>query len=110
MSYGTVSHSAFLSAYVNFEFPREVGEGLVKFLRHQSTRRLGFSNYGNVPTHYCKLFQVLLRSPQTKQWFHSELLLAFTVPWWTTGGISYGSPCCTVVIGGYISLPSAWYA
>ena len=26
---------------------------------------LCFRNYGNVPTHYCKLLQVLLRSPQT---------------------------------------------
>ena len=30
--------------------------------------------------------------------FPSELLLAFTLPWWTTGGVRYGSPCCTVVV------------
>ena len=47
---------------------------------------------------------------QRKQ-FPSELLLAFTVPWWTTGGVRYGSPDCTVVVGSYSSfLPSAWYA
>ena len=30
--------------------------------------------------------------------FPSELLLAFTLLWWTTGGVRYGSPCCTVVV------------
>ena len=30
--------------------------------------------------------------------FPSELLLAFTLPWWITGGVRYGSPCCTVVV------------
>ena len=40
-----------------------------------------------------------------------DLLLAFTVPWWTTGGIRYGSPRCPVVVGCYSSfIPSAWYA
>ena len=39
----------------------------------------GFNNYGNVP--------------QT----------SFTVPWWTTRGVRYESPCCTVVVGSYSS-------
>ena len=35
--------------------------------------------------------------------FPSELLLAFTAPWWTTRGVRNESPCCNVVAGSYSS-------
>ena len=39
------------------------------------------------------------RSSQANGRFPSEvLLLAFTLPWWATGGVRYGTPCCTVVV------------
>jgi len=55
----------------------------------------------------CTLLHVLARTTEkfTNQWqrFPSELFLAFAVPWWTTGGVRYGSPCCPVVVGRYSS-------
>ena len=44
-----------------------------------------------------------------QQRFPSEFLLAFTIPWWTAGGVGYGSHCFTVVVGSYNGLPSTWY-
>ena len=38
---------------------------------------------------------------QKRQWLPSESLLVFTILWWTTWGVRYGSPCCTVVVGSY---------
>jgi len=36
-----------------------------------------------------------------QQQFPGELSLPFMVQWWTAGGIKYGSPCYTVVVGSY---------
>ena len=52
--------------------------------------------------------QVLVSTTEksTNKWQRppSELLLAFTVPCWTTRGIRYGSPCCPVVVGATVDL------
>jgi len=36
-----------------------------------------------------------------QQQFPGELSLPFMVLWWTAGGVKYGSPCYTVVVGSY---------
>jgi len=43
------------------------------------------------------------KSTNQRQQFPSQLFLAFTVWWWTTRGIRYGSPHCPVVVGHYSS-------
>ena len=58
---------------------------------------IGFRNYGNVPTHV--LASTTEKSTNYRRQFPSELLLAFTVPWWATGGVRYKCTCHTVIVG-----------
>ena len=104
-------HSSYLTCYTRRSWrrpgitPTSSNHKVDSIMTYVDLHAYGFSNYGNVPTHVtAHSWRVILKSPQTKrQRFPSELLLAFTVPWWTTGGVRYGSPGCPVVVGRYSS-------
>ena len=79
-------------AYVTFE-PlsdswQKAPEGLVPLLRHLHT---SWTRFGT-------RFHVKWRRARSSRANGSELLLAFTLPWWTAGGVRYGTPYCTVVV------------
>jgi len=101
-----VSCSIFLTAYMNFEQPRKAGEGLVQLLRHQITRRTW--SWRNVD-----LVSVIMATCHKPTAVVSKwIIVGFTALWWTTGGVQYKSPCCTVVVGSMYSsfVPSTWHA
>ena len=49
-------------------------------------------------TRFGTWFHVKWRCARSSRANGSELLLAFTLPWWTAGGVRYGTPYCTVVV------------
>ena len=87
------SAASFLVAYVTFEpLSDKLAEGLAGTTPTSFTSKVDtIGTWFHVKWRHAK-------SSRANGRFPSELLLAFTLPWWTTGGVRYGSPCCTVVV------------
>ena len=83
----------FLTAYMTFELPGEAGQGLVHY---HSNKLQGGLNHDVMWAWFQQLWQCV-----TNQWqqFPSELLLAFTVTWWTKVGIC---PTTTLLLRGHL--------